>query len=32
MQAREIADGLQRMADATVMGQTTFTPPSTEKN
>ena len=31
-QAREIADGLQRMADATVMGQTPFTPPSVEKN
>lgn len=31
-QARDIADGLMRMADATVMGQTPFTPPMGEKN
>ena len=31
-QAREIADGLYAMADATVMGQTPVAPPSQVKN
>ncbi len=31
-QAREIADGLYKMADATVMGQTPVAPPSKAKN
>jgi hypothetical protein len=31
-QAREIADGLYKMADATVMGQTPVAPPSQAKN
>jgi len=31
-QAREIADGLYKMADATVMGQTPVAPPSQVKN